>query len=100
MLTQSINWHWIFFINVPIAIVTGFAAMRLLERDKGIGFGGGTDVPGAVLITTSLMLGVYTIVKPAAEQGWGADHDPRSWARDRSRCSSPSSHGRRPSAIR
>ena len=72
VLTQSINWHWIFFINIPIAIVTGFAAMRLLERDKGIGFGGGTDVPGAVLITTSLMLGVYTIVKPAAEQGWGS----------------------------
>jgi EmrB/QacA subfamily drug resistance transporter len=72
ILTQSINWHWIFFINVPIALVTGFFAMRLLERDKGIGFGGGTDVPGAVLITTSLMLGVYTIVKPAAEQGWGS----------------------------
>jgi EmrB/QacA subfamily drug resistance transporter len=72
LLTQSINWHWIFFINVPIALVTGFLAMRLLERDKGIGFGGGTDVPGAVLITTSLMLGVYTIVKPAAEQGWGS----------------------------
>jgi EmrB/QacA subfamily drug resistance transporter len=72
LLTQSINWHWIFFINVPIAILTGFAAMRLLDRDKGIGFGGGTDVPGALLITTSLMLGVYTIVKPAADQGWGA----------------------------
>jgi EmrB/QacA subfamily drug resistance transporter len=72
LLTQSINWHWIFFINVPIAIFTGFAAMRLLELDRGIGFGGGTDVPGAVLITTSLMLGVYTIVKPAAEQGWGS----------------------------
>ncbi len=72
VLTQAINWHWIFFINVPIAILTGFGAMRLLERDKGIGFGGGTDAPGAVLITTSLMLGVYTIVKPAAEQGWGA----------------------------
>ncbi len=72
VLTQAINWHWIFFINVPIAILTGFAAMRLLERDKGIGFGGGTDAPGAVLITTSLMLGVYTIVKPAAEHGWGA----------------------------
>jgi hypothetical protein len=44
--------------------------MRLIERDEGIGFGGGTDVPGALLITSSLMLGVYTIVKPAAEQGW------------------------------
>jgi len=72
ILTQAINWHWIFFINVPIAILTAFGAMRLIERDKGIGFGDGTDAPGAVLITSSLMLGVYTIVKPAAEQGWGA----------------------------
>jgi MFS family permease len=72
VLTQSINWHWIFFVNIPIAIVTAFGAMRLVDRDKGIGFGGGADVPGAVLITTSLMLGVYTIVKPAAEQGWGS----------------------------
>ncbi len=72
VLTQSINWHWIFFINIPIAIVTALGAMRLVDRDKGIGFGGGTDVVGAVLITTSLMLGVYTIVQPAAEQGWGS----------------------------
>jgi EmrB/QacA subfamily drug resistance transporter len=72
ILTQAINWHWIFFINIPIAALTAFGAMRLVERDKGIGFGGGTDAPGAVLVTSSLMLGVYTIVKPAAEQGWGA----------------------------
>jgi EmrB/QacA subfamily drug resistance transporter len=72
VLTEAINWHWIFFINVPIAIATALAAMRLVERDRGIGFGGGTDTPGAVLITSSLMLGVYTIVKPAAEQGWAS----------------------------
>jgi hypothetical protein len=46
--------------------------MRLLDKDEGIGFGGGADIPGAALITGSLMLGVYTIVKPAADQGWGA----------------------------
>jgi fucose permease len=47
-------------------------AQRLIGRDRGIGFGNGTDFPGAVLITGALMLGVYTIVKPAAEQGWGS----------------------------
>ena len=71
VLTESINWHWIFFINIPIGIATGVLASRLLERDKGIGFGRGADIPGAVLITSALMLAVYTIVKPAAEQGWG-----------------------------
>jgi EmrB/QacA subfamily drug resistance transporter len=72
VLTQALNWHWIFFVNVPIGILTGFIALRLLENDKGIGFGAGADVPGAVLITSALMLSVYTIVKPAAEHGWGA----------------------------
>jgi EmrB/QacA subfamily drug resistance transporter len=72
VLTQSINWHWIFFVNVPIAIVTAVLATRLLERDEGIGFGDGADIPGAVLITSSLMLGVYTIVKPAADYGWAS----------------------------
>ena len=72
VLTQSISWHWIFFVNVPIGIATAVLAGRLIERDGGIGFGDGADVPGAVLITGSLMLGVYTIVNPAAEYGWGA----------------------------
>src|SRR4051812_608583 len=72
VLTQAINWHWIFFINVPVGIATAVLARRLLERDEGIGLGDGADVPGAVLITSSLMLGVYTIVKPAADYGWGS----------------------------
>src|ERR671922_541154 len=72
VLTQSINWHWIFFVNIPIGIATAVLASRLLERDRGIGFAGGADVPGAILVTSSLMLAVYTIVKPAAENGWGA----------------------------
>ena len=72
VLTQSINWHWIFFVNIPIGIVTAALAWRLLDREKGIGFGGGADIPGAVLITSSLLIGVYTIVKPAAELGWSS----------------------------
>jgi EmrB/QacA subfamily drug resistance transporter len=72
VLTESINWHWIFFVNIPIAVATALLAQRLIDRDRGIGFGDGADVPGAVLITSSLMLGVYTIVEPAADQGWGS----------------------------
>jgi EmrB/QacA subfamily drug resistance transporter len=72
ILTQTINWHWIFFVNAPIGLATAILARRLLEKDEGIGFGEGADVLGAVLITASLMLGVYTIVEPAAKDGWGA----------------------------
>jgi EmrB/QacA subfamily drug resistance transporter len=72
VVTQFINWHWIFFVNIPIGLATAFYTRRLVERDAGIGLGAGADVPGAVLITSALMLGVYTIVKPAAEDGWGS----------------------------
>jgi EmrB/QacA subfamily drug resistance transporter len=72
LLTQGFSWHWIFFINIPIGVTTAVLALRLLDRDSGIGFGRGADVPGALLITSSLMLGVYTIVQPAAEYGWGS----------------------------
>jgi EmrB/QacA subfamily drug resistance transporter len=72
VLIQAINWHWIFFINIPIGVATAVLALRLLEGDRGIGFGRGADIPGAVLITGSLMLGVYTIVEPAADLGWDA----------------------------
>src|SRR5215218_6629771 len=72
ILTESINWHWIFSVNIPIGIVTAVLAMRLIDRDDGIGFRQGADIPGAALITGALMLAVYTIVKPAAEDGWGS----------------------------
>ena len=71
VLTQAINWHWIFFVNVPIGIATGVFATRLLPNDVGIGLRRGADAPGAVLLVTSLMLAVYTIVE-ASNYGWGS----------------------------
>jgi EmrB/QacA subfamily drug resistance transporter len=70
-LTEAINWHWIFFVNVPIGLATAVIAARLLEREDGIGLGRGADLPGAVLIVGALMLGVYTIVQ-TTEHGWGS----------------------------
>ncbi len=72
VLTQAVNWHWIFFVNIPIGVVTAALAVRLLDRDRGTGLGRGADLAGAALVTGALMLGVYTIVKPAAEYGWTA----------------------------
>jgi MFS family permease len=73
ILTEVLNWHWIFIVNLPIGIATWILASRLIENDVGIGLHQGADVPGAFLIVTSLMLGVYTIVE-AAERGWGSAH--------------------------
>ena len=72
VLTQAINWHWIFFINLPIGVGTAVLARRLLESDPGIGLTADADVAGAVLSTGALMLTVYAIVKPAPLLGVAA----------------------------
>ncbi len=71
VLTEAIAWHWIFFINLPVGIATALMARRLISDSPGIGFGEGADIPGAVLITGGLMLGVYTILG-INEHGWGS----------------------------
>jgi EmrB/QacA subfamily drug resistance transporter len=71
VLTEVINWHWIFFVNLPIGVATGLAALRLVPDGKGIGLREGADIPGAVLLTAGLMLGVYTILE-VEQQGWGS----------------------------
>jgi EmrB/QacA subfamily drug resistance transporter len=73
VLTQTINWHWIFFVNLPIGVATAFFATRVLPADEGIGLDHGADAPGAVLLVSSLMLAVYTIVE-ASHYGWGSAH--------------------------
>jgi MFS family permease len=73
VITQGINWHWIFFVNVPIGVVAAILAVRLVADDRGVGLGRGADVVGAVLVTAALMLGVYTIVE-VVDHGWGSAH--------------------------
>ncbi len=73
VLTQAINWHWIFFVNLPIGVATGVLTTRLLPDDAGVGLKQGADAPGALLLVTSLMLAVYTIVE-AGHYGWGSAH--------------------------
>jgi MFS family permease len=71
VLTQAINWHWIFFVNLPIGVATGVLTMRLLPNDTGIGLNKGADAPGALLIVAALMLVVYAIVETGT-YGWGS----------------------------
>src|SRR5215207_1017041 len=62
VLTEAISWHWIFLINLPIGVLTGVLALRLVEARPGLGIGAGTDLLGAVLLTGGTMLGVYAIL--------------------------------------
>jgi EmrB/QacA subfamily drug resistance transporter len=73
VLTQSVSWHWIFFINVPIGIVTFALGTVLINETERASSGIGIDWLGALLATVALMLGVYSIVK-ATEYGWISAH--------------------------
>jgi EmrB/QacA subfamily drug resistance transporter len=62
-LTQSLDWHWIFFVNVPIGIVAFVLGSRLIVENEGIGLSGGVDWLGSILITLATMSGAFAIVK-------------------------------------
>jgi len=70
VLTEAISWHYIFVVNLPIGVLVGWLALRLVDNPDGIGLKEGADFPGAALITVSLMLGVFTILQ-ITEWGWG-----------------------------
>jgi len=72
-LTQSLDWHWIFFVNVPIGIAAFLLGRALIEESEGIGLDKGIDWLGSILVTVALMIGVYAIVK-AGSYGWGSAH--------------------------
>lgn len=71
VLTDALNWHWIFFINLPIGIAVLAVAVRVLPHDVGSGLRAGVDAFGTVLVTAGLMLGIYTVVK-VEEYGWAS----------------------------
>ncbi len=62
-LTQSLDWHWIFFVNVPIGVIAFLFGWMLIEENEGIGLAGGVDVLGSFLMTLATMLGAFAIVK-------------------------------------
>jgi len=71
LLTEALNWHWIFFINVPIGIVTLVVALGLIEDTPGVGFRHGVDWGGAVLAVAAPTVAVWAIVH-ANQWGWAS----------------------------
>jgi len=71
LLTQLLSWPWIFFVNVPVGIVTFAFALRLIPESRDEHAHRSFDVAGAVSVTGGLMSLVYAIVK-AETAGWGS----------------------------
>jgi EmrB/QacA subfamily drug resistance transporter len=69
VLTQALDWHWIFFVNLPIGIATLAGAVRVLAPERGLGLRAGADVAGSTLVTAGLMLLVLAIVG-TTDHGW------------------------------
>jgi EmrB/QacA subfamily drug resistance transporter len=69
VLTQSLSWPWIFYVNVPVGIATFALALRLVPESRDEQAHGSYDVAGAVTVTGGLMTLVYAIVK-AESSGW------------------------------
>ncbi|QDQ81127.1 DHA2 family efflux MFS transporter permease subunit [Paraburkholderia megapolitana] len=69
LLTNVLNWHWIFLVNLPIGIAVYALCIGLLPDGRGHAEGEKLDVAGAATVTVSLMLAVYAIVN-GNEAGW------------------------------
>ena len=68
-LTQSLNWHWVFWINVPIGVVVAvLATVRLVESR---GPGRRLDAPGVVLVTVGAASLIWALAR-TGEVGWGS----------------------------
>jgi EmrB/QacA subfamily drug resistance transporter len=69
IITQYLGWRWNFFINVPVAIFVVLMGLRLLPKHEAEEKQRNIDLPGAMLVTTGLMLLVYALTK-APTYGW------------------------------
>ncbi len=69
VLTDTLDWHWIFLVNFPIGILVYGLSLKLLPAAHGPAATGRLDVAGAVTVTSALMLAVYAIVN-GNQEGW------------------------------
>jgi MFS family permease len=69
VLTDLLDWSWIFLVNVPIGVAVVVLSLKLLPGGEAAAERGRLDVAGATTVTASLMLAVYAIVN-GNDAGW------------------------------
>src|SRR3954470_15177614 len=62
VLTDKLDWHWIFLVHLPVGVLVFFLSLRLLPSAHVRASGQTLDVAGAVTVTLALMVAVYAIV--------------------------------------
>ena len=67
--TQGLDWHWIFWINVPIGVAASFLSLRLLPETYGPP--ARLDLRGVVLVSAGAVSVVWGLVR-ASQSGWGS----------------------------
>lgn len=70
ILTNILNWHWVFLVNLPLGVVVFALCLLLLPRSQGTGEGR-LDVAGAITVTASMLLAVYATVN-GNQEGWAS----------------------------
>jgi EmrB/QacA subfamily drug resistance transporter len=73
VLTSLLNWRWIFLINIPIGIVVAAFCIVLVPHSGGRVTRQPLDLAGAMAVTSSLTLAVYTVVN-GSSAGWASRH--------------------------
>jgi EmrB/QacA subfamily drug resistance transporter len=71
VLSDTIGWRWVLFVNLPVCAVDVVAAFRLIEPESGRAPLKHFDGRGAALITGGMLLLVYSLIK-APQVGWGS----------------------------
>ncbi|HLW94945.1 MAG TPA: MFS transporter [Solirubrobacteraceae bacterium] len=71
VITEVLNWHWIFFINLPVGVAALALGVLLVPENKGLGVREGVDIAGSVLVTAGLLAAIYAVVK-SSDYGWGS----------------------------
>ena len=69
VLTQYLGWRWDFLVNIPVGVIVSIVAYRILPAHESEATDTSLDLPGAALVTSGLMLLVYSLVK-APSYGW------------------------------
>ncbi len=69
VLTDALDWHWIFIVNLPVGVAVFAACTVLLPPGRSPAGAARLDVAGAVTVTAALMLAVYAIVN-GNQAGW------------------------------